>query len=131
MNILDENIPRDQADLLNFWGIRCRSLSRDLASQGIADDDILPLLLRLKNPTLLTRDEDFFQRHLVHAGYCLVYFQVGVAETAFFIRRFLRHPDFQTSQQRLGKIIRVHPAGIAFWERKSSRAVEVSWGNQA
>jgi predicted nuclease of predicted toxin-antitoxin system len=76
VNVLDENITRDQADLLRGWGIRFRSISRDLANQGIGDDDIVPLLLRLKKPTLLTRDSDFFDRTLVHAAYALVWFDV-------------------------------------------------------
>ena len=86
MNVLDENIPRDQADLLRQWGVRFRSISRDLGYQGIADENIVPLLLRLKKPTLLTRDEDFWERHLVPARYAAVWFDVEVEETAFWIK---------------------------------------------
>ena len=100
MNVLDENVPRDQADLLRQWGIRFRSISRDLGYQGIDDDEIRPLLLRLKKPTLLTRDEDFFRRDFAHPRYCLVWFDVTVEETAFFIRRFLKHPLALRSSRR-------------------------------
>lgn len=31
MNLLDENIPLDQRDLLGAWGIRCRVIGQDLA----------------------------------------------------------------------------------------------------
>ena len=92
MNVLDENIPRDQADLLRQWGVRFRSISRDLGYQGIADENIVPLLLRLKKPTLLTRDEDFWDRHLAHARYAAVWFDAEVEETAFWNKRFLGHP---------------------------------------
>ena len=73
MNVLDENVTRDQADLLRQWGMRFRSISRDYLCQGMQDDDVVPFLLRLKRPTLLTRDGDFFERRLVHPRYCLVW----------------------------------------------------------
>ena len=127
MNVLDENVPRDQADLLRQWGIRFRSISRDLGYQGIHDDDILPLLLSLKKPTLLTRDEDFFGRNFAHPRYCLVWFDVAVEETAFFIRRFLRHPDFRANARRLGKVIRVHVRQVEYWTKDAERLSEVEW----
>ena len=129
MNILDENVPRDQADLLQQWGFRFRSIARDLGYQGIGDDDIRPLLLRLKRPTLLSRDSDFFLRDLVHARYCLTWFDVTVDETAFFIRRFLRHPRFRSSAQRLGKVVRVHSLNIQYWTRNAEKLIEVPWGS--
>lgn len=112
MNVLDENIPRDQSDLLQSWSIRARSLSRDLAQQGIQDENIIPLLHQLKAPTLLTRDSDFFNPQLAHDNYALVWLNVGRSETAFYIRRFLRHPQFRRKAQRMGKVIRVHAEGI-------------------
>jgi hypothetical protein len=117
LNVIDENITRDQADLLSKWRIRFRSISRDLGAQGIADENIIPLLLRLKRPTFLTRDRDFFQPALAHPKYSLVWFDVDPHETAFFIRRFLRDRRFRTTSQRLGKVIRVHHQGIEFWDR--------------
>ena len=127
MNVLDENIPRDQSDLLRQWGVRFRSISRDLGYQGIADEDIVPLLLRLKKPTLLTRDEDFHDRHLVHARYAIVWFDVEVEETAFWIKRFLVHPLFRTNAQRLGKVMRVRPSGIEHWTKNASASTHIVW----
>ncbi len=83
-----------------MWSIRFRSISRDLGYQGIDDDNIVPLLIQLKKPTLLTRDRDFFGREFVHARYAIAWFNVSVEETAFFIRRFLRHPKFR---ERVGQ----------------------------
>jgi predicted nuclease of predicted toxin-antitoxin system len=127
VNVLDENIPRDQADLLRQAGIRFRSISRDLGYQGISDEDIVPLLLRLKQPTLLTRDEDFHARRLAHPRYALVWLDVEVEETAFFIVRFLSHPLFRTKAQRLGKVLRVHPQGIDCWSKHSGGTAHVAW----
>jgi hypothetical protein len=127
VNVLDENVTRDQADLLSQWGIRCRSISRDFRCQGMQDDSIVPFLLRLKQPTLLTRDGDFFERRLVHTRYCLAWFDVDAGQTAFFIRRFLSHPRFRTSAQRLGKVISIAPRGIAYWMKNANRLTHVRW----
>jgi predicted nuclease of predicted toxin-antitoxin system len=126
VNVLDENITRDQADLLQKWGVRCRSISRDLGAQGISDENIIPLLLRLKKPTLLTRDLDFFDQRLVHSSYALVWFDVDRAETAFFVRRFLRDPRFCKSSQRLGKVIHVNAGGIEYWS-KAKKLIRLVW----
>ena len=111
MNVLDENITRDQADLLSQWGIRSRSISRDFRCQGMQDDNILPFLLRLSEPTLLTRDGDFFERGLVHARYCLAWFNV----------------DAGTSAQRLGKVVCIAPRGIEYWLKGAERLTQVRW----
>lgn len=66
MNVLDENIPLDQRDLLRTWGVHCRVIGQDIAPISIRDDNILALLHRLKQPTLFTRDEDFFKHRLCH-----------------------------------------------------------------
>jgi hypothetical protein len=91
------------------------------------DDNIVPLLLRLQHPTLLTRDGDFFDRRLVHARYGLAWFQVEEGETAFYIRRFLAHPLFRTNRQRLGKVMRIHPRGIDFWAKNATELASVQW----
>jgi hypothetical protein len=127
VNVLDENVTRDQADLLRQWGIRFRSISRDFHRQGIHDDNIVPFLLRLKQPTLLTRDGDFFERRLVHGRYCLAWFEVDSSQTAFFIRRFLSHPRFRTNAQRLGKVICIAPRGVEYWSKSAEQLIEVCW----
>ena len=109
MNVLDENV------------------TRDLGHQGMADENVVPLLLRLKRPTLLTRDRDFFDRRLVHARYALVWFEVDSSETAFFIKRFLAHPSFRMGAQRLGKVIRVHAQAIEYWTKDTDRVIPVEW----
>ena len=127
MNILDENVARDQSDLLKHWGIRFRSISRELGYQGIGDDEIRPLLLRLKRPTLLTRDRDFYSASLCHFGYCLAYFDVSLATAAEFMRRFLRHKLFRTQAQRLGKVVCINEAGLTYWQVGGKVAQKVEW----
>lgn len=91
------------------------------------DDNMVPFLLRLKQPTLLTRDGDFFDRRLVHARYCLAWFDVDAGQTAFFIKRFLWHPEFKNSAQRLGKVICVAPRGIEYWVKNEADLTRVQW----
>ena len=62
MNLLDENIPTEQRDLLRAWGVHCRVIGQDIAQLSIGDDNIIVLLHGLKSTTLFTRDEDFFKR---------------------------------------------------------------------
>jgi hypothetical protein len=45
----------------------------DMGRQGMKDQEIIAMLHRLRRPTFLTRDEDFYARRLCHARYCLVY----------------------------------------------------------
>jgi len=127
VNLLDENIPLDQRDLLRACGIPCRVIGQDLARLSIGDGNIITLLHRLKQPTLFTRDEDFFNRELCHASYALVWLDTAPAEAAMFIRRFLRHPRFRTKAQRLGIVARVHHDGIQFWQRNRPMHQPIAW----
>lgn len=68
-------------------------------------DEIIPLLHRLRRPTFFTHDLGFFDHALCHKGYTLICLDVRAKETALYIRRCLRHPEFQTEKQRLGKVI--------------------------
>lgn len=127
MNILDENIVFEQREVLRRSRIPFRQIGYELSRRGIKDPQIIPLLLRLKQPTFFTRDFDYFDPRLCHAGYCLVWLNVRPDEAAMFIRRFLRHPDFRTHLQRLGRVIRVHPSGIDYWTRGLRRPTQVLW----
>ncbi|MBI4661330.1 MAG: hypothetical protein HY735_21110 [Verrucomicrobia bacterium] len=71
MIVLDENIIAGQRTQLRQWRIPFRQIGVELAGQGAEDPQILPLLLRLKQPTFFTRDFDFFKPHFCHPRYCL------------------------------------------------------------
>lgn len=116
MNILDENIPESQRQLLRGWRIRIRQIGYELGRKGMKDEEIIPFLHQLRRPTFFTRDLGFYERHLCHANYCLVCLSVNQYEAASFIRRFLRHPLFKTRSKRMDKVIRVSQAGIRMWQ---------------
>ncbi len=127
MNILDENIPRSQRLLLMSWGIHVKQIGVDIGRKGLQDEEITPLLHSLRQPTFITRDEDFYDRRLVHAGYCLVYLAVDKYESAFFARRLLRHRALKTKAQRMGSVIRVSSAGIWLWRLHAKKEEFLSW----
>lgn len=91
------------------------------------DDEIIPLLQSQRRVTFFTRDVDFYKRNLAHDKYCLVFLAVEKNEVALFVRRLIRHPDFKTQADRLGKVIRVSHAGISFWRRHQLREQFVEW----
>ena len=127
MNLLDENIPLEQRDLLRARGVRCRVIGQDVARLSISDENIIALLHRLKRPTLFTRDEDFFKRDLCHPGYGLFWLDVAPEEAAMFVLRLLRHPRFETNAGRMGIVARTHYDGVHFWQRQRPTLQCVRW----
>ncbi|MBI5293788.1 MAG: hypothetical protein HY872_18080 [Chloroflexi bacterium] len=130
MNILDENIPKNQRQLLEGWGIPIRQIGFNVGRRGLQDDEIIPFLRRQRRPTFLTRDEDFYERRLCHAKYSLVYMAVHKNEAAVFVRRLLRHPEFDTQARRMGAVIRVSSAGLSYWQIHAEREASLAWEQQ-
>ncbi len=44
MNILDENVPESQRQLLRSWRIRVSQIGDDVGRKGMKDEAIIPLL---------------------------------------------------------------------------------------
>jgi hypothetical protein len=126
MNVLDENIPEDQRQLLRSWRIRTRQIGQDVGRPGMKDDEIIPLLLQLHRPTLFTRDRGFYEPRFCHQRYCLVFLAVGPEEAASFIRRTLRHAELDTHAKRLNKVIEVRQSGIRISKLNSSE-MQLNW----
>ena len=127
MILLDENVPEGQRRLLQSWRIHVRQLGSDLEHQGLRDEQIIVLLRRLRRVTFFTLDSDFYKPNLCHANYCLVILIVGQYETATFVRRFLRHPAFDTQVKRLGTVVRLSPTGVRSWRLHSNQEEELAW----
>ena len=127
MNVLDENIVAQQCRQLEEWGIPFRQIGRHLSTRGTLDENLVPLLHRLSRPTFFTHDEDFFKISLCHSRYALVYLDVTDRETAQYVRRFLKHPAFNTQVKRLGIVARVRASGVRFWRKGESGLQSVEW----
>ena len=131
MNILDENIVANQRELLKSWRIPIRHVGYDIRPQEIQDDALIPFLLHLRQPTFFTRDLNFYQRNLCHTLYCLVCLVVGQFEVATFVRRLLRHPEFNRRARRMGTVIRVTRTGLSVWRLHAENQVHLDWTGQA
>ena len=131
MIILDENILEGQRLLLEAWNISVRQVGLDFGRKGLKDEQIVVLLRRLRHPTFVSRDLGFYKPVLRSQGYAIVVAAVGQYEMAWFIRRFLRHPLFDTQAKRVGKVVRLAPAGISFWQVRHQRQTRVDWESHA
>lgn len=127
MNVLDEHFPLDQREQLRQWRIRTRHIGFDLGQPGMQDEQIIVLLRRLARPTLFTRDEDFYRRRLGHAHYALVFLDIQSDDSAEYVRRVLRHPEFNTISSRLGCVVRVTAAGLTAWRLRRQAVDHVAW----
>lgn len=128
MNVLDENIIEDQRILLVRWRVPTRQIGQDLGHQGMKDsDEVLPLLHQLSRPTLFTRDLGFYTPQLCHEDYCLVLLAVTQYEVASFIRRFLRHPAYNTWRHRSGCVVRISHSTLREWRVKRETEGVIEW----
>jgi hypothetical protein len=105
MNILDENVPDAQRDLLRSMRVSVRQIGIDVGRKGMGDEDIIPLLRRLD---------------------ALVYLDIERELVARFVRRLLNHPQFNTKVKRMGYVIRVSPSGLKVWGIRTDRESHVS-----
>jgi hypothetical protein len=91
------------------------------------DTEIISLLHDLTHPTFFTRDDDFFDRNLCHASYCLVYTSVEKNEVAVFMRRLLRHPEFNTKAKRMVSLVGVSHTGLLVWRLHARKTQRFDW----
>jgi len=113
--------------LLRSWRIRFRAVGGEVAFSGTKDENLIPALHRLSNPTFFSLDQDFYHRSLAHSGYCLVWLDVRGRRAAEFIRRFLREPAFDMQAKRMGIVARVHADGILWWRTKQRAPQAILW----
>ena len=130
MNVLDENIPRSQRQLLEGWHVRVRQIGVNIGRSGMKDEEVISFLLRQRRATFFTRDEHFYDRRLCHANYGLVYLAVDKYESAILVRRLLRHPQFSVQAKRMGTVIRVSRVGLSVWDLHAEQERRVDWKAQ-
>ena len=129
MNVLDENILESQRQLLRSWRIPVRQIGVELGRKGMADEEILPFLLKLSKPTFFTRDLGFASGEFCHDRRCLIILAVGQYEVAHFVRRALQHPAFNTRAKRMDAVIRVTATGLTVWRQRAKQEARILWPN--
>ena len=112
MLLLDENIIESQVQLLRARRLAPRQIGVEVGRQGMKDDEIIPLLHSLRQPTFFTRDLRFYDRDAPHSGYCIVVLSVGQSEVASWVRQVLRHAQFDTQAKRMGNLLFVSQTSI-------------------
>ena len=127
MNVLDENVLKDQRQLLIDWHIPIRQIGYNVGRKGMKDEEIIRLLLKFRSPTFFTLDSDFYQRNLCHTRYCLVCMDIEQDKTALFVRRLLRHKKFNTKAKRMGKAIRLSSTGLSVWQFHAKQETHFDW----
>jgi len=127
MIIIDENFPESQRQLLLSWRLNIRQIGIEVGRKGLQDDDIIPLLLKHKNPTFFSLDFDFYNRKLCHSKYCLAFLDFGQYESAIFIRRFLSNKDFDSQKKRMGKVIKISHSGLLVWSLNAEAPQKYYW----
>jgi len=96
----------------------------------VKDDNIATLLLTVRYPTFITINVDDFWRKLPpHRGYCILtidLLQGDVDDLPAQLRRLFTLPLLKTRSARMGKLIRVQPNRIRYYER-DGQIQEVEW----
>ena len=130
MLLLDENLPVHQRQLLRERRVRFRVIGVDIAAAGAADENLIPVLHRLAQPTFFSLDRNFYRPAWAHPRYGLVWLDVPDDRAGATIQRFLAHPSFDTAVKRLGLVARVHADGILVWRFKSSQPQSIPWPDE-
>jgi len=127
MNVLDEQILESQRQILRSQRMPVRQIGFDIGRKGLKDNEIIPLLVSLLKPTFFTRDFDFFESRLCHSKYAIVCMDVRKHEAAIYIRRILRHPEFNTAAKRMGNVFRLSSMRIGIWELHAEKERFIDW----
>jgi hypothetical protein len=108
---------------------------RDLRpNQRILDERVPEILLTRKQPTFVTIDQDFWDRHLCHPSYCILYFALRSEEQGLIpdlVRALLRRPDFRSRARRMGKVARISTSSIDYWQFQVQDLQQLAWTGAA
>lgn len=91
------------------------------------DDEIISLLRQRKQCTFFTNDEDFYDRRLRHSHFGLFYLAINKNESGIFVRKLLRHPEFDTHKKRMGIVACITPTRLSVWTPNASQEIYVNW----
>ncbi len=128
MIIFDHNLPRDQVKQLRRWRIRGVHIGFEIGRpEWLDQDEVIRYLHRHKRPTLFTRDLGFFHKRRCHRNHSIVIVTGSPLGSAATIRRFLRHPRFAAVAMRAGRVFKLTPSAIVWYEPGQPRQRSVPW----
>jgi hypothetical protein len=127
MIILDENINEFQKQILKKGKYHFKQIGNEIGKKGMEDENIIPLLLRVKNCTFFTSDRGFYDHSLCHKNYCIVFLSVSQFETSTFIKRFLQHVEFNNQAKRKGKVFWIDHKVVKYFDLSILKERKISW----
>ena len=127
-HILDELVHGEVVELLREKHISAVQVGKGWGQSGWLDvEQIIPNLHGTRC-TFHTQDLGFFKSHLAHQTYSIVcYGHIAPHQLAYWIVRFLRHPEFNTHVKRLGKVILVTLDQIEVWQVHHKEKMKIEW----
>ncbi len=126
-HIFDENFPASAVQVVRQKVVSVAQLGQDWGVSGWLDVEQIFPQLHGSRATFHTLDAGLFKRRYSHRDYCLVYYDVPEAELAYWVLKFLRHRQFNTHAKRLGKVVKVSPAKLAYWALHEPRMKQLEW----
>ena len=104
---------------------------RDLRPNELIYDERVPeILSSLGQPTFVTIDHGFWNRRLRNEHYCILFFALRDDRQRLLpdlLRAVFRERAFRTRGRRMGKVARVRPTGIDFWEMNVPKLQRIRW----
>lgn len=105
---------------------------KQLRPDTVIKDEAIPILLRRANqPTFLTINHgDFWRRIPAESSFCVVCFKLTAEqaqEIPVMLRRLLRHPEFRTKRERMGKVASVSRRAIQYYSNRDKLIHILGW----
>ena len=131
MILLDENVHQQSimASIAAWYRGQVRSLTTLRPNTLIKDEAIPMVLRRVRQPTFVTTNvADFWRRVPAHSRYsivCVALPNERLHELPSLLRQLLRLPEFNTKAKRMGKVIRVSPSQLQYYERQGDHIASV------
>ena len=131
MILLDENVHQQsiRASIAAWYRGQVRSLTTLRPNTLIKDEAIPMVLRRVRQPTFVTTNvADFWRRVPAHPRYsivCVALPNERLHELPSLLRQLLRLPEFNTKAKRMGKVIRVSPSQLQYYERQGDHIAHV------
>ena len=136
MILLDENVHQQSimASIAAWYRGQVRSLTT-LRPNTLIKDEAIPTVLRsVRQPTFVTTNvTDFWRRVPPHPRYSIVCVAIPnerLHELSPLLRRLLRLSEFNTKAKRMGKVIRVSPNQLHYYECQGDHITHVrTWSD--
>jgi hypothetical protein len=128
--ILDEQLAAAEVRALLPRRFKLQRLPELRPGEVIRDQRVPEILRTLNQPTFITIDHDFWRVTWCHPDYCILYFDLRDTDQELIpvlLRALLRRDEFHTRAARMGKVARVSPTVIDYWQFPSGNQQRIVW----